>query len=103
MRNGHVPVGFWRAPGLQNSFYRECFIDEVAHAAGKDPLAFRLAMLKDGDKNKGVLEAEAKAANWVSPLPAGDRRGIEISDGVDSLTEMPNQMRGTGKNTTKQE
>ena len=34
MRNPHVPVGFWRAPGLQNSFYRECFIDEVAHAAG---------------------------------------------------------------------
>src|SRR5512140_752527 len=47
MRNGHVPVGFWRAPGLQNSFYRECFIDEAAHAAGKDPLEFRLAMMKD--------------------------------------------------------
>ena len=52
MRNGHVPVGFWRAPGQQNAFYRECFIDELAQAAGKDPLEFRLAMLKEGDKNR---------------------------------------------------
>ena len=88
MRNGHVPVGFWRAPGLQNSFYRECFIDEVAHAAGKDPLAFRLAMLKDGDKNKGVLEAAAKAASWGAPLPAGVHRGIALSDGFGSFTAM---------------
>src|SRR6185369_5876849 len=69
MRNGHVPVGFWRAPGLQNSFYRECFIDECAAAAGKDPLEYRLAMLKDGDKNKAVLQAAAKAAGWGTPLP----------------------------------
>ena len=88
MRNGHVPVWFWRAPGLQNSFYRECFIDEVAHAAGKDPLEFRLAMLKDGDKNKGVLQAAAKAANWGSPLPAGVFRGIAQSDGFGSYTAM---------------
>jgi isoquinoline 1-oxidoreductase beta subunit len=88
MRNPHVPVGFWRAPGLQNSFYRECFIDEVAHAAGKDPLAFRLAMLKDGDKNKAVLEAAAKAAGWGSPLPAGVGRGIALSDGFGSFTAM---------------
>jgi isoquinoline 1-oxidoreductase subunit beta len=88
MRNGHVPVGFWRAPGLQNSYYRECFIDEVAHAAGRDPLAFRLAMLKDGDKNKGVLEAAAKAAGWGAPLPAGVHRGIAMSDGFGSYTAM---------------
>ena len=86
MRNGHVPVGFWRAPGLQNSFYRECFIDEVAHAAGKDPLEFRLAMLKDGDKNKGVLQAVAKAAGWGSPLPKGVARGIAMADGFGSYT-----------------
>jgi hypothetical protein len=84
MRNGHVPVGFWRAPGLQNSYYRECFIDEVALAAGKDPLEFRLAMLKDGDRNKGVLQAVAKAAEWGKPLPAGVHRGIAQSDGFGS-------------------
>jgi len=88
MRNGHVPVGFWRAPGLQNSFYRECFIDECAVAAGKDPLEYRLAMLKDGDRNKAVLQAAAKAANWGSPLPQGVYRGIAQSDGFGSYTAM---------------
>ncbi len=84
MRNGHVPVGFWRAPGQQNSFYRECFIDEVAHAAGKDPLEYRLAMLKDGDRNKAVLLAVARAAGWGTPSSAGVFRGIAQSDGFGS-------------------
>ena len=88
MRNPHVPVGFWRAPGLQNSFYRECFIDECAAAAGKDPLEYRLAMLKDGDKNKAVLQAAAKAAGWGTPLPKGVYRGIAQSDGFGSYTAM---------------
>jgi isoquinoline 1-oxidoreductase beta subunit len=88
MRNPHVPVGFWRAPGLQNSFYRECFIDEVAHAAGKDPYEYRLAMLKPDDKNRLVLEACAKAAKWGSPLPAGVYRGIAQSDGFGSYNAM---------------
>jgi isoquinoline 1-oxidoreductase beta subunit len=83
-----VPVGFWRAPGLQNSFYRECFVDEVAHAAGKDPLEFRLAMLKPGDKNRLVLEAAARAAGWGAALPAGVHRGIAQSDGFGSYTAM---------------
>ncbi len=87
-RNPHVPVGFWRAPGLQNAYYRECFIDELAHAAGKDPLAFRLAMMKPDDKNRRVLEAVAKAAGWGSPLPAGVHRGIAQSDGFGSHTAM---------------
>jgi isoquinoline 1-oxidoreductase beta subunit len=88
MRNPHVPVGFWRAPGLQNAHYRECFIDELAHAAGKDPLEYRLAMLKAGDKNRLVLEAAAKAANWGGPLPAGVHRGIAMADGFGSFTAM---------------
>lgn len=88
MRNGHVPVGFWRAPGLQNAYYRECFVDELAVAAGKDPLEFRLAMLPAGDKNRLVLEAAAKAANWGGALPAGVHRGIAVSDGFGSYTAM---------------
>lgn len=88
MRNPHVPVGFWRAPGLQNSHYRECFIDELAAASGKDPLEFRLAMLKPGDKNRLALEAAAKAAGWGSPLPAGVHRGVAMADGFGSFTAM---------------
>jgi isoquinoline 1-oxidoreductase beta subunit len=88
MRNGHVPVGFWRAPGQQNGFYRECFIDELAHAAGRDPVDYRLAMLPAGDRNRLVLEAVAKAAHWGSPLPAGVYRGVAVADGFGSYTAM---------------
>jgi hypothetical protein len=84
MRNGHVPVGFWRAPGQQNAFYRECFVDELAQAASKDPVEFRLALLKPDDKNRGVLEAVAKAAGWGTPLPQGVHRGIAMADGFGS-------------------
>ncbi len=88
MRNGHVPVGFWRAPGQQNAYYRECFIDELALAASKDPVEFRLAMLKEGDKNRGVLEAVAKSAGWGSALPAGVHRGVAVADGFGSYAAM---------------
>lgn len=88
LRNGHVPVGFWRAPGQQNSFYRESFVDELAAAAGQDPLAYRLAMLKADDKNRLVLEAVAKAAAWGGPLPQGVSRGLAIADGFGSFTAM---------------
>lgn len=84
MRNGHVPVGFWRAPGQQNGVYRECFLDEMAQAAGRDPLEFRLAMLKAGDKNRLVLEAAAKAAGWGTPPPAGVGRGLAVVEGFGS-------------------
>jgi isoquinoline 1-oxidoreductase beta subunit len=88
MRNGHVPVGFWRAPGQQNAFYRECFIDELALAAGKDPVEFRLGMLDAGDKNRLVLEAVAKAARWGTPLPQGVHRGLAVVNGFGSYTAM---------------
>ncbi len=88
LRNGHVPVGFWRAPGQQNSFYRESFVDELAAAAGQDPLAYRLALLKPDDKNCLVLEAVAKAAAWGAPLPQGIYRGLAIADGFGSFTAM---------------
>jgi isoquinoline 1-oxidoreductase beta subunit len=88
MRNGHVPVGNWRAPGQQNAFYRECFVDELAAAAGKDPVEFRLAMLKQGDRNRLVLEAAARAAGWGLALPAGVHRGVAVADGFGSYAAM---------------
>jgi len=84
LRNGHVPVGFWRAPGQQNGFYRECFIDELAHAAKQDPLDYRLAMLAPNDKNRLVLEAAAQAAAWRNPAPTGVHRGLAVVDGFGS-------------------
>jgi len=100
-RNGHVPVGFWRAPGQQNGFYRECFIDELAHAAGRDPVDYRLAMLPAGDKNRLVLEAVAKAASWGGPLPAGVHRGVAVADGFGSYTAMVAEVSVSAEGTPK--
>ena len=77
MRNTHVPVGPWRGVNTnQNGIYLECFIDEVAKTAGKDPLEFRRAMMKDYPKHLGVLNAAAEKGDWGKPLPSGVHRGI---------------------------
>ncbi len=86
MRDLHVPPGFWRAVAhTNNPFYRECFIDELAHAAGKDPYQFRRPLLK-GKKDLAVLDAVAKAIGWDQPAPAGVHRGIAVVDSYGSYT-----------------
>jgi isoquinoline 1-oxidoreductase beta subunit len=78
MRNTHVPVGPWRGVNTnQNGVYLECFMDEVARAAGKDPLEFRRALMKNHPKHLGVLNAAAEKGDWGKPLPPGVQgRGI---------------------------
>jgi len=77
MRNSHVPVGPWRGVNTnQNAVYIECFMEEVAKAAGKDSLEFRRALMKDHPKHLAVLNAAAEKADWGKPLPAGVYRGI---------------------------
>jgi len=77
MRNTHVPVGPWRGVNTnQNGFYMEVFMDEVARAAGADPLEFRRALMQNHPKHLGVLNAVAEKAGWGTPLPAGTHRGI---------------------------
>jgi isoquinoline 1-oxidoreductase beta subunit len=77
MRNTHVPVGPWRGVNTnQNGVYMECFMDEVAHAAGTDPLEFRRALMQNHPKHLAVLNAAADKAGWGQPLPAGVHRGI---------------------------
>jgi isoquinoline 1-oxidoreductase subunit beta len=77
MRNTHVPVGPWRGVNTnQNAVYAECFIEEVAKAAGKDSVAFRRAMMQNHPKHLAVLNAAAEKGDWGKPLPAGVFRGI---------------------------
>ncbi|HYD68613.1 xanthine dehydrogenase family protein molybdopterin-binding subunit [Azospirillum sp.] len=77
MRNPPVPPGFWRGVNHnQNAIYLECFLDELAHAAGQDPLAFRRKMMANHPKHLAVLNAVAEKAGWGTPAPAGVHRGI---------------------------
>ena len=77
MRNTHVPVGPWRGVNTnQNGLYLECFMDEAARAAGKDPLEFRRAVMQKHPKHLAVLNAAAEKGDWGKPLPAGRHRGI---------------------------
>jgi isoquinoline 1-oxidoreductase beta subunit len=74
MRNPHIRPGFWRGVNTnQNALYSECFIDELAHAAGQDPLEFRRKMLKP--KHLAVLNAAADRAGW-GKAPAGVYQGL---------------------------
>ena len=72
-----VPIGFWRSVGHSHTaFAVESFIDEVAEAAGRDPLELRQELLGDAPRNRGVLEAAAEHAGWGAPLPPERFRGI---------------------------
>ena len=87
IRNTHVPVGFWRGVNVnQNAVYQECFIDELAHAAGKDPLEFRRTLLAKNPKQLAVLNAACAKAEYDKPLPAGIFRGICQYTGFGSYT-----------------
>jgi isoquinoline 1-oxidoreductase subunit beta len=77
MRNPHVPPGFWRGVNVnQNAVYLECFMDELAHAAGQDPLAFRRKLMTQHPKHLAALNAVAEKIGWDKPAPQGVFRGI---------------------------
>jgi isoquinoline 1-oxidoreductase beta subunit len=77
MRNPHVPPGFWRGVNInQNAIYLECFIDELAHAAGQDPLEFRRKLMANHPKHLAVLNAVAERAGWGKPAAPGVFHGL---------------------------
>ena len=77
MRNPHVPPGFWRGVNVNhNAIYMECFMDELAHAAGQDPLEFRRKLMGNHPKHLAVLNAVAEKIGWSKPAPQGVYRGI---------------------------
>src|SRR5712675_581609 len=72
-----VPTGFWRGVGPNNNVFAvECFMDELAHKAGKDPAEFRRSMLASKPRFLAVLNQAAEKANWGQPLPPRVGRGV---------------------------
>ena len=81
-----VPVGYWRSVGhSHNAFFSECFMDELAVAAGQDALAFRRLLLKDAPRHLAVLDLAAAKAGWGKALPAGQARGIALHQSFGSI------------------
>jgi len=86
MRNSHIPVGFWRAPGHNhNIFMRESFIDELAHTSGKDPVDYRRALLKQAPDWLNVLEKAVDKGDWGKSLPRGTGQGFAITEGFGTI------------------
>src|SRR5438132_478063 len=102
MRNTHVPVGPWRGVNTnQNSVYLECFMEEVARAAGKDSLEFRRELMANHPKHLGVLNAAAEKAGWGNPLPEGVHRGIAQFMGYGSYSAAVAEVSVSGEGKLK--
>jgi isoquinoline 1-oxidoreductase beta subunit len=102
MRNPHVPPGFWRGVNInQNAIFMECFMDELALAAGKDPLEFRRSVMGKYPKNLAVLNAVAEKAGWGKPAPAGVFRGLAQMKAFDSYVAAVAEVSVSGGNKIK--
>ena len=81
-----VPVGYWRSAGhSHNAFFSECRTDELALAAGQEPLAYRRFLLKAAPRYLAVLDLAAAKAGWGTVLPPGQARGIALHESFGSI------------------
>lgn len=81
-----VPVGFWRSVGhSHNAFVVECFMDEIAHASGRDPVALRLDLLKQNPRFQAIISLAAEKSDWGKQLPPGIYQGVAAHDFHDTL------------------
>ena len=81
-----IPVLWWRSVGHSHTgFVMESLIDELAHAAGKDPVEYRRLLLKDEPRHLGVLNAVVEKSGWGSALPPGRARGVAVHDSFGSF------------------
>ena len=81
-----IRLGQWRSVlNSQHGFFKESFIDEMAHAAGKDPFEFRRGLLNDQPRFKAALEKAAAMADWGTSLPRGEGRGIAICESFGTI------------------
>ncbi len=92
-----VPVGAWRSVDAAiTNFAKESFLDECALAAGKDPLAYRRALLGDNARALAVLDAAAKAIDWDAPRGAGVGKGLAMLDNWETIVAHAVEVRVEG-------
>ena len=102
MRNTHVPPGFWRGVNInQNAIFIECFMDELAEAAGKDALEFRRKLLANNPRGLGVLNAAAEKIGWGKPAPKGRFRGLAVLKAFNSYVAGAAEISVTDGNKVK--
>ena len=102
MRNPHIPPHFWRGVNNnQNAIYLECFMDELAHAAGQDPLEFRRKLMSKHPKHLAVLNAVAEKVGWDKPAPQGIYRGLAQQMGYGSYVAAAAEISVTDGNKIK--